>query len=193
MAASIAAPSWIAVQALQPVGRTDGSLVRAVRAGSEEALELLIQRHWNSVVTVALAYVGDQATAEDVAQETMLVLVSKLDGFDGRRRFSPWLHRVAVNKAKDALRARGRNPVPSEAPGELARWTPPPFQDQDERLSVALELLSPEDTAIVILARTLGYRSREIAEILDMPAATVRTRLSRALKTMRTHFDGGAR
>lgn len=173
---------------------SDRALVRAVREGSEAALEQLINRYWSEVARSALAIVRDEHGAKDVAQETMIAMVHSLDAYDERRPFRPWLQRIAVNKALDRLRSERRRPRPTEDPGLL----PPdpavggePAADLDVGLLRALGALSPTDRAIVVLRHNLDYRSNEIGEMLGLPAATVRTRLARALELLRLRLEDG--
>jgi RNA polymerase sigma-70 factor, ECF subfamily len=176
----------------QAGARDEASLVRAARRGDADAVEALVRRHWDDAHRAAFLIVHDAAAAEDIAQEAMLAAVRAIDGFDRRRPFRPWLHRIVVNRSLDWLRARSRRP---EVSAELAG----PLADEparDDRLSAellaALAALDPADRALVVLRHLLGYRSSELARILDLPPGTVRTRLHRALERLRTQLEEDA-
>jgi RNA polymerase sigma-70 factor (ECF subfamily) len=119
----------------------------------------------------------------------MLAAVRAIDGFDRRRPFRPWLHRIVVNRSLDWVKARRRRP---EVSGELVAGTeaPAPADEMSAELMTALGALDPDQRALVVLRHVLGYRSSELAGMLGMPAATVRTRLARALHQLRSLLEG---
>lgn len=169
-------------------GRGERALIRAVRDGSEEALQRLVERHWRELVATCESVLRSRADAEDAAQEAVLAFVDKLDAYDDRRPFRPWLHRIAINKARDARRARERGGEHVElAEGPAAHQ--PILADLEPDLARALALLDPEDAEIIVLRHVLGFRSHEISEIVGLPAATIRTRLARAMKRMRAEME----
>ena len=87
-------------------GPGERRLVREAQRGSAEALETLFRREWPRAYRAAYLVVHDAAAAEDIAQESFLAAVRALDRFDRRRPFGPWMHRIVVNRAIDAARAR---------------------------------------------------------------------------------------
>jgi RNA polymerase sigma-70 factor, ECF subfamily len=173
----------------QAGARDEASLVRAARGGSEEAVEALVRRHWDDAHRAAYLIVHDAAAAEDIAQEAMLAAVRAIDGFDRRRPFRPWLHRIVVNRSLDWLRARSRRPeVSVEVSGPQADVAAREERLSDELMG-GLAALDAADRALIVLRHLFGYRSAELARMLDMPAATVRTRLARALARLRAVLE----
>lgn len=166
------------------VGRDEAALIRQARRGSPDAVEALVRRHWDAAHRTALLIVRDAGAAEDIAQEAMLAAVKAIDGFDRRRPFGPWLHRIVVNRALDLLRARAARPelvtgaVPAEAAGEAE-------DELSGELVAALGALEPEQRVLIALRHLLDYSSTQIGKMLDLPPATVRTRLRRALGRLR--------
>ena len=120
----------------------------------------------------------------------MIALTRNLDRYDPKRPFRPWLHRIAVNKAFDQLRAEKRRPDPIDVT-ETASASTPGEEGESAELIEALGSLAPEDRAIVFYRHGLGYRSNEIGELLGMPPATVRTRLARAMPRLRSQMEAG--
>jgi RNA polymerase sigma-70 factor, ECF subfamily len=174
------------------VTRDEAALIRLARRGSADAVEALVRRHWDDAHRAAFLIVQDASAAEDIAQEAMLAAVRALDRFDRRRPFRPWLHRIVVNRSLDWLRARRRR---AEVSAELDHTAACP----DERgpalssdLAAALAALDPDERALIVLRHLLGYRSSELARMLDLPAATVRTRLARSLERLRALLEGQA-
>jgi RNA polymerase sigma-70 factor (ECF subfamily) len=178
----------VAAFVMFPVSRrSDRFLIQAVRRGSTTALDELISRYWHDVSRTALAIVRDHQGAEDVAQETMILVARHLDRFDVRRPFGPWLHRITVRCALNWLRRQKRQPTSASDP-EVLVATPvsaEPDDGLDPELLAALGRLDPQDRSIVVLRHVLGFRSNEIGRILDLSAATVRTRLARAFRDVR--------
>jgi RNA polymerase sigma-70 factor (ECF subfamily) len=171
----------------------EASLIRQARRGSADAIESLVRRHWDSAHRAAFLIVHDAAAAEDIAQEAMLAAVRSIDGFDRRRPFRPWLHRIVVNRSLDWLRARARRPeLSADAAGEMAGTAAGSDALSDE-LMLALGELDPDQRALIVMRHLLGYRSAELARMLDMPAGTVRTRLARGLKRLRELLEAEGR
>jgi RNA polymerase sigma-70 factor, ECF subfamily len=164
-------------------GRDEAALIRQARRGSADAVEALVRSHWDAAHRTAFLILRDAGAAEDVAQEAMLAAVAAIDRFDRRRPFRPWLHRIVVNRSLDLLRARAARPE------LITARTPEPVNDSESglpgELMAALGKLEPEERALIVMRHLLDYRSTEIASLLELPAATVRTRLRRALGRLR--------
>ena len=164
-------------------------LVREAKRGSADAVEELVRSNWGAAHRAAFLMVQDAAAAEDIAQEAMLAAVRAIDGFDRRRPFRPWLHRIVVNRSLDWLRARGRRPELGAEPAGMAAAAPARDERLSDELMGALAALDPDARALVVLRHLFGYRSSELAAMLGLPAATVRTRLARALEKLRTTLE----
>ena len=159
--------------------------MRGAQRGSASDLEALFRAHWSRAHRAAYLVVHDSALAEDIAQEAFLAAIRNLDRFDRRRPFGPWLHRIVVNRAIDASRARTlRREVELQAdrPGgtEPAPVDPTPL--------LALATLPPEQRAVVVMRHLLGYTPGEIARALDVPRGTVNSRLRRGLDAMKVRL-----
>jgi RNA polymerase sigma-70 factor (ECF subfamily) len=166
-------------------GRGERVLVREAKRGSADAIEELVRSNWYAAHRAAFLIVQDAAAAEDIAQEAILAAVRAIDDFDRRRPFRPWLHRIVVNRSLDWLRARGRRPEVGIELAEIAAGASEREDGLSDELMEALRQLDPDERALVILRHLLGYRSSELAEMLSLPAATVRTRLARSLEKLR--------
>lgn len=163
-------------------GRDERAWVRGAQRGSASDLEALFRAHWPRAHRAAYLVVHDSALAEDIAQEAFLAAIRNLDRFDRRRPFGPWLHRIVVNRAIDASRARAlRREV--ELPAERSEGTGPAPVDRTPL--AALATLPPEQRAVVVMRHLLGYTPGEISRALDLPRGTVNSRLRRGLDAMR--------
>ena len=155
--------------------------MRGAQRGSASDLEALFHAHWPRAHRAAYLVVHDAALAEDIAQEAFLSAIRNLDRFDRRRPFGPWLHRIVVNRAIDAARARSLRRE-TELTEHAARAEPAPI---DRTVLVALAELPPEQRAVIVMRHLLGYTPGEIARALDLPRGTVNSRLRRGLDAMR--------
>ena len=166
------------------VARDDAALVRAAQRGDGAAWSALFARHWPTAHRAAFLIVHDAAAAEDIAQEALLSAVRRIDSFDRRRPFRPWLHTIVVNRSLDWLRKRRHEVHLAEVPA------PAPAEPGAPGAALgALARLEPEQRALVVMRHLHGYRSSELAEMLGIPAATVRTRLARALDRLESMLE----
>jgi RNA polymerase sigma-70 factor (ECF subfamily) len=156
----------------------EGRLLRAARRGDLTAQEALFRRHWRPMYRAAYLVVQDAAAAEDVAQEAFLAAIRSLDRFDLGRPLRPWLHRIAINRAIDLVRARQlRREVRAESP-EAGSIQDPALTD---RMIAALGALPVEQRAVIVMRYLLEYTPGEIARSLELPRGTVNSRLRRGL------------
>ena len=161
--------------------RAERALAKAAQSGSPDAIEQLIRNHWSSSFRLALGVLGDRALAEDCAQEGLLSAIRRLDAFDSKRPFAPWLHRIVLNQAIDMRRRRARRPEVALA--DAIPTEPRSLVEHD--LVSALDLLDERSRAVVVLRHVLGYRAGEIALLVDTSEGNVRSILSRSLTTLR--------
>ncbi|MFN8558648.1 MAG: sigma-70 family RNA polymerase sigma factor [Dehalococcoidia bacterium] len=176
--------------------RTDEELVLLVRGRDERAFETLYDRYADLVYSVALRVLADPTLAQDVAQEVFLRIWRAPESFDiGRGRFSNWLVSVARNRAVDEVRLRGRRRL-REVGAQSMADDPPDGQAEDpavaaqteiERSAVrrALFTLPVEQRTALELAYFGGMTQQEIAELLNQPLGTVKTRTRLAMKKLR--------
>jgi RNA polymerase sigma-70 factor (ECF subfamily) len=163
-------------------GRDERAWVRGAQRGSASDLEALFTAHWDRAHRAAYLVVHDSALAEDIAQEAFLAAVRNLDRFDRRRPFGPWLHRIVVNRAIDAARARAHRAETSLTDDPVAAdQSAPPDRD----ILAALGRLPPDQRAVIVMRHLLGYTPGDIAVALDLPRGTVNSRLRRGLDALR--------
>jgi RNA polymerase sigma-70 factor, ECF subfamily len=141
---------------------------------------------------------GNDADAADATQEALLAIVRGLPRFDGRSSFRTWSYRVAVNACLDEMRRRKRRPTTGLP--DLERFDRPVYgggpDDVAERmeLDAALAALPDDFRAAVVLRDVADLDYAEIAEVLQIPAGTVRSRIARgrmALARTLTTIDTG--
>ena len=162
-------------------------LIREAQRGSQEALATLYEAHWPRAHRAAYLVVHDAAAAEDIAQDAFLGAVDALDGFDRRRPFAPWLHRIVVNRAIDWTRREALRRGVDGVEREPAQ--PPADEALGDELMDALAQLPVEQRAVVVLRYLLDYTPGEIARMLDLPRGTVNSRLRRGLDRLRESIE----
>jgi RNA polymerase sigma-70 factor (ECF subfamily) len=156
-------------------------LAAAAAAGDLRSLELLLDRHADRVHAVCRRVVGHPEDALDATQEALIAIARGISRFDGRSAFTTWLYRVATNAALDELRRKARRPRPVEALPEPTASASPLDEQVGARLDVDAALATvPEEFRVAVILRDLcDLDYAEIAEVLDVPAGTVRSRISR--------------
>jgi RNA polymerase sigma-70 factor, ECF subfamily len=177
---------------------SDADLVSRARAGDRRAFDVLVRRYAPRVFGLVLKWVHDRDQAEEIAQDAFVRAWKGLDRFEGGEEFRAWVFRIAVNAAADELRARKRHrPVPLEdvSEAELGSVTDPdPAEAIDaqrlgRRLENALDRLSPEYRAVLLLRAREELSYEEIASTLRIPAGTVMSRLARARRQLRSLLE----
>jgi RNA polymerase sigma-70 factor (ECF subfamily) len=170
---------------------SDRALIRGALAGSETDVALLFRRHWPRAYRAAFLIVHDHAAAEDIAQEAFVAAIRRLDRFDRRRRFAPWLGAIVANRAIDWVRARAARREIVDSGPEPASQPELPVGHYSGEVLAALAALSPEHRGVVVLRYVLEYTPGEIANALELPRGTVNSRLRRGLDVLETHLREG--
>ena len=170
---------------------TDMELVDAVQSDLE-AFGELIRRHQDFVYGAALRVVRNPVLAQDVAQDAFIRAYKALPDFRGQAAVRSWLYRIATNLALNAVQRRREYPAESlpEAETSGGPEREAVHGDMVDHLRAAVEEL-PEDLKQPLILREYGYRSyQEIADELDLPLNTVRTRILRARRSLRSAMEG---
>ena len=159
---------------------SDKSLAtRVVLSGDHQAFTLLVERHQGAVRNyMRRLLVNDDATADDLAQETFLTAFQKIGSWRGTAKLSTWLHRIAYRKFLDYQRKHRRQIVMADLPdaGQDNRQT----IDAEIMAKHLMGLLKPKDRAVLTLAYGVGMSHAEIANVVDQPLGSVKARIHRA-------------
>ena len=184
----------------------DHSLVAAARAGDRSSLDQLLRRHYDRVFAVCRRVTGNEADAADAAQEAMIAIVRGLAKFDGRSSFSTWTYRIATNTSLDELRRRQRRPLLNKGTQVHGDGTtihdevPDPdaglrIEALGDRLAIDAALADlPEDFRLPVVLRDVGDLDyAEIAEVLNVPLGTVKSRIARGRSMLAARLDRTSR
>jgi len=182
----------------------DSALVAGLCAGDECAYELLIQRFEQPVYNLVSRLVDNPADAADVAQEVFLKVFRKISGFRAESSLKTWIYRIAVNEARNQRRwfvrhrakEIGLEPSESDAQGPQDWLCDPgrsPYQaalDQETHalIEAALQKVSPNYRAAVVLREVEGLSYEEISEVLEVSLGTVKSRILRGRESLRQHL-----
>ena len=169
-------------------GPDDAALLVRVVEGDHDAFATLMHRHEDRVFSVCLRIMGNRTSAFDATQETFLTLYRKANQYRATAAVGTWLYRIAVNTCYDLLRKERRRPSES-MPSYLDPADPhaeDPYTSIELRPSVeaALASLTADFRAVVVLSDIEGMSLPEVAEALEIPVGTVKSRLFRARRQL---------
>ena len=181
---------------------SDAAVVAQVLGGERDLFRVLVERHSRAVFRLAYRMMGNEQDAEDVVQETFLKAYRNLKGFEERASFSTWLYRITSNCALDSIRKRHkheqrREPEPlaeSEIVAQLPAGDPLPDRlmlsaEIGQRVSAALEALSPMERAAFVLRHYQGCSIEEIGAILGLQASATKNSVFRAVQKLRHSLE----
>jgi RNA polymerase sigma-70 factor (TIGR02960 family) len=200
---------------------TEAALARA-RAGDHDAFRELTDPHQRELHLHCYRILGSLHDAEDAVQETLLAAWRGLEAFEGRASVRAWLYRIATNRCLNALRDRARRPrevqamveapeptrqteaiwlepypdvllegIPDHSPGPAARYEA--RESIELAFIVALQNLPPRQRAVLVLRDVLGFRTAEVADMLETGAASVKGALQRARAALEARRQGADR
>ncbi len=192
----------------------DSVLLEKLLGGDQAAFREIVTRYHESLVRLARYYVGSQASAEDVAQETWVAVLRGLERFEGRSSFKTWLFHIAANRARTkGVREHRSIPVDltSDASSLAGRfnqggmWSDPPVPFSDrvddaitngpivQAVHESIARLPEVARAVVTLRDVQGLSTAEVADLLELSEANVRVILHRARSRVRTDVEARMR
>jgi RNA polymerase sigma-70 factor, ECF subfamily len=190
---------WQAVARWEEPMAVDSEAVR-LRRGDPEVLVSLLERYQHRLYRFLMRMVHDSATAEDLFQQTWLRVAENARKYDASRPLEPWLFSIARNAAIDYLRRVRPESLDEQLPSGDTRAELLPGaqasavdlmmgQQRSTRLAEALGELTPMYCEVVTLRFEEEMKMEEIAEVLEIPVSTVKTRLRRALDALRGKLE----
>ena len=170
----------------------DQALVRRVQAGEKGAFDLLVRKYQHKLTSVISRYVGDWSECQDVAQESFVRAYRAIGNFRGDSAFYTWLYKIAINTAKNWLVSQGRRPPTEDVQVEDAEHLDAAVRLKDSSTperellrqeierTVTRDALPDELRQAITLREVDGLSYEEIAETMNCPIGTVRSRIFRA-------------
>ena len=187
----------------QPSEASDQELVKRVQQGDKRAFDLLVLKYQHKIAAIVSRFVKDSAEVHDVTQESFIKAYRALGSFRGDSAFYTWIYRIAVNTAKNYLVSRGRRPPASDVDVDDAEFlasadglrdvASPEAELMKDQLEAAVHSAIralPEDLRTAVTLREMeGMSYEEIAEVMDCPVGTVRSRIFRARESIDKHIS----
>lgn len=166
-------------------------IISRAQSGDREAFAILFEQHKNLVYKTAYLMLGEPAEAEDALQEVFVQVYRSLAGFDPRKAaFTTWLYRVTFNYCLNQRRKKHPFTLPLEELSPALRSEFPGARlAEEEFLQQAIGKLTDKQRAVVVLRYFWDLPYAEIAQILDIPLGTVKSRIDLALKTLRKMLE----
>jgi RNA polymerase sigma-70 factor (ECF subfamily) len=158
----------------------EDELVGAVGVDSRREVDALFDDHWLTAWRAAYAVTGRSDLADDAAQDAFVSAIRSWSKFDRDRPFAPWIAKIAVNRARDLLRAERRRES-----GGLDETAQAPERANATPLLAAVAALPVEQREAVVLHHVLGFSLREVAEVVGVPEGTAASRLGRGVAQLR--------
>lgn len=177
---------------------TDAKLIKNFLNGDVQAFNRLVNRWQQRIHRFAYRYFASHDDAKEITQKTFIKAYNKLDTLEDTEKFSAWIYRIANNLCLDETRRAGRRrsapmeALPNQPIADSLSSNPDRVIQQENLesiLQLALKQIPAEQRIVIIMKEYEGLKFREIAEILDEPENTVKSRLYYGLKKLRTLFD----
>lgn len=182
----------------------DGELVALAQAGDRDAVQQLLERYERRLLSVIVGMVRNPEDAREILQETFVRAFRSLENFKGESSFYTWIYRIAMNLAIDHQRRGGKRPlvefdeavgVKEDAVGDgSANLGIDPFKSVRSRelgrkIFEAIESLTPDHRAVILLREIDGLSYEEISDVLDCSLGTVMSRLHYARKKLQSRLQ----
>ena len=171
----------------------DRALVERYLENHRDAAGALVDRYQQRLFNVALRMLGNVPDAEDVTQTVFLNAFHRLRTYDPRYKFFSWIYRMTVNESLNMLKRRKPTVTLEEDLDILAPGAATDRAEAEDRVRTALMGLKPDDRAVVVLRHFVSFSYQEIADVLEIPVQTVKSRLFTARERLRLALGEGVR
>lgn len=180
---------------------SDEQMVERALAGDAEAFGEIVRRWERRIFALAYGMLGREEDARDATQETFLAAFRNLRGFRGEAKVSSWLHRIAVNQCitrQRRAKVRGETALEDETEADGASFSLPAYESParvverrqtTDTVRRAVQALPPELRQVIVMKEFEELTFQQIAEALDLPLSTVKSRLYTALRQLRMRLE----
>ena len=185
--------------ARENTGDSDGPLVQRVRAGDNEAFELLVVKYQERIFRLMRRLLGNRDQVEDLAQEVFIRAYRSLGSFKGESSFYTWLYKIALNTCRNYYRSMGRRPEGSVVESESIldniesnRVNPEKEAFRTEfwdTVKGSLHELPPEQREAIVLCDLEGLSYEEMSNVIGIPVGTVRSRVFRGRRALQQRLE----
>lgn len=178
-----------------PDNNAEQKLISETLRGNADAFRPLVEKYWGLVSSIMQKYIRNRETAADLCQEAFLSAFSRLSQYRSQQKFSPWLARIAINKAFEHLRRESRTQYVDCDLDLAASSLLPPETVVDQQLffDSCLESLPEKLQVLFILRHGLDFSYEEMAYVLDLPVGTVKSIMFRIRSQLKVFLENQAR
>ena len=173
--------------------RAEHCLIERARGGDAEAFARLVEHYYSTIFRVAYKWAGNQADAEDIAQDVCIKLGQAIRGFKGTSAFSSWLYRVTLNAVRDFQRARKRQAENVAAMALVSETEYVPDMETEmtqDQLWLKVRKLPDKQRDAMLLIYAEGMSHRQAADVMDCAESTVSWHVHEAKKRLRQELQG---
>jgi RNA polymerase sigma-70 factor (ECF subfamily) len=175
----------------------DRHLAKSVQKGDDEAFSILVNRYQNKIERYGNKFLRNNQDIEDVVQEVFIKAYQNINSFDSRRKFSPWLYRIAHNEFINHIKKKDREPIRFFDPDVIFPFFPSAKKTDDlvrdeevkQGLEKNLKNIDSKYREVLILYYFQDMSYEEISDILEVPVSTVGVRLNRGRKKLREEYE----
>lgn len=169
-------------------------MIKRIKQGETEALDVLIEGHYDGIYRFCYYRLGDREAAYDCAQETFLNLLRYLDTYVEQKKFKAYLYRIAGNVCMDWFRKNSVQFAGEELLETIAKEdTELKRVELSDEVYRALQILSPAQRDVIILHFLYDFKLREIAQITNVPMSTAKSRLKQGMDKLKNRMHAGGR
>lgn len=170
-------------------------LIYKAKRGDQQAFAVLVRKYQGAVFRQAYAMVGDRMAAEDVAQDAFIKAFYSLNKLENEYAFSSWLTKIVSHACYDYLKKANKRKSASLDDNATAALHENPIEKTQMRLNLreAMKALSPDHREVIVLRDIQGFSYKEIAEILQIPVGTVKSRISVARLELKEELTRGVK
>lgn len=164
-------------------------LLKKIKKGNQQAFRTLYDRYANDAIRTVYAITRSHHDTLDIVQEAFIKVYRHIDRYDLNKPFKPWLYRILINESMRYMKNKTKTAVPL---GEdmITYLDKNKITHENEDLEMAMEQLHPEIRTLLVLKYLHAYTEKEIAELLNIPDTTVKSRLYKARNELRAHLGG---
>ncbi len=175
----------------------DRQLAKEVQEGDDRAFEFLMDRYQDKILRYGQKFLSNNQDIEDVVQEVFMRAYQNINSFDSRRKFSPWLYRIAHNQFINQLKKKDREPIRFFDPEVIFPFYPSKRETDaqvkkeeiTDELEKNLDKLKSKYREVIVLYYYQDLSYKEISDILKVPISTVGVRLNRAKENLKKHYE----
>jgi len=171
--------------------KKEKQIIGQIKAGDEKAFKQLYDYYANYALRTVYSMTRNKADASDIVQETFIKVYRHIESFQEDKSFKAWFYRILINETRTFMARKSRQAIAVEEEKVLDYFAEQTDNESDEQLYSALAELRATDRSILMLKYIIGFKEKEIAEMLELNINTVKSRLYQARNRLKRKLGGG--